>query len=152
MEDPTPPDHYGPPINGQVPKCHGGVPRSVHDSQHSIRNGEHKMNSKLWMVLSASLLAVLWIGIGNPSSSDAGSENSGKAVIIQCVVENTNPDPAGNGPFIIRVFASSSSAGAPVVSSGGECAQAIASVLAAGFQLNNVEINLTYGPLYTLIK
>src|SRR5262245_40224349 len=61
------------------------------------------------------------------------------------------PDPAGAGPFIIRVYASSSSAGAPGVQNGGKCAQAIASVLAAGFQLFNVT-NSTYGPQYTLIK
>ena len=110
------------------------------------------MTSKFWVVLSASLLTVLWTWGGNPSNSDAASsENHGKAVIIQCVVENTNPDPAGAGPYIIRVFASSSSAGAPVVQNGGECAQAIASVLAAGFQLFNVT-NSAYGPQYALIK
>src|SRR5262245_38808599 len=112
------------------------MPKSVHDSQHSIRNGEHKMNSKSWMVISASLLAVLWIWGGNPSNSDAQPPqpvpNQGKAVLIQCLVENTNPDPTGSGPYMIRVFTSSSSAGAPVVPNGGECAQAVASVLAAG--------------------
>ena len=112
------------------------------------------MNSKFWMVLSASLLAVLGTWGGNPSSFDASAaskESQGKAVIIQCVLENTNPDPAGAGPWIIRVFASSSSAGAPSVPSGGDCAQAVASVLAAGFQLDNVAIS-SFGPQYTFIK
>jgi len=41
------------------------------------------MKSKFWMVLSASLLAVLWTW-GGPSSADAqSSRNQGKAVIIQ---------------------------------------------------------------------
>jgi len=112
------------------------------------------MNSKFWMVLSASLLTVLWTWGGNPSSFDASAsvkESQSKAVIIQCVLQNTNPDPAGAGPYIIRVYASSSSAGAPAVENGGECAQALASVLAAGFQLDNVAIT-PYGPQYTLIK
>ena len=113
------------------------------------------MNSKFWMVVSASLLTVLWTWGGTPSSFDAsaaGRDNQSKAVIIQCVLENTSPDPAGAGPYIIKVFASSSSTGAPVVQNGGECAQAVASVLAAGFQLDNVTTNPTYGPQYTLTK
>jgi hypothetical protein len=107
------------------------------------------MNSKFWMVLSTSLLAVLGVGIGNPSSSNAQPvQNHSKAVIIQCVV-NTGP-PEGGGPIVLQVFASSSSPGAPVPA-GSECAQALASVLAAGFQLNNVVVS-AYGPQYTLIK
>lgn len=113
------------------------------------------MNSKFWMVLSASLLAVLGTWGGIPlifDASAAAKESQSKAVIIQCVLENTNPDPAGAGPYIIRVFASSGSAGAPAVQNGSECAQALASVLAAGFQLDNVAIISPYGPQYTLIK
>jgi len=114
------------------------------------------MNSKSWMVISASLLAVLWIWGGTPSRSDAQPAqpvpNNGKAVIIQCTQMSTGPDPALGGPYILTVFLSSSSAGAPIVN-GGECAQAIASVLAAGFQLNNVAMSPNYGgPIYTLIK
>jgi hypothetical protein len=111
------------------------------------------MNSKFWMVLSASLLTVLWTWGGNPSSFDAsaaGKESQSKAVIILCVV-NTGP-PEGGGPISIIVFGSSSSTGAPVVQSGSECAQALASVLAAGFQLDNVTTSPYGGPQYTLIK
>lgn len=135
-------------------KRYCGGPSSLYDSKQSIRKGENNMNSKFWMVLSASLLTVLWTWGGNPSSVDASAarkENQSKAVIIQCVLENTSGDPAGAGPYIIRVFSSSSSAGAPVVQNGSECAQAIASVLAAGFELDNVAIS-PYGPQYTLIK
>lgn len=112
------------------------------------------MKSKFWTVGIVLLLAVLWTWGGIPLISDASAiaaESHSKAVIIQCVVENANPDPAGAGPYIIRVFASSSSAGAPGVESGSQCAQAVGSVLAAGFQLANVTIS-PYGPQYTLIK
>jgi hypothetical protein len=110
------------------------------------------MNSKL-MILSASLLAVLWTWGGNPSSSDAQpGQNHSKAVIIQCTLLSIGPDPAVGGPYIISVSVSSSSAGAPVVPNGGECAQAIASVLAAGFQLDNVLMSPSGQTQYTLIK
>ena len=103
------------------------------------------------LVLSVSLLAVLWTCIGNPSSSDAaGSEIHGKAVIIQCVV-NTGP-PEGGAPPVILVYGTSSSEGAPVVQNGSQCAQALASVLAAGFQLFSVTISPFAVTEYTLIK
>jgi hypothetical protein len=111
------------------------------------------MNGKFWMVGSASLLAALWTWGGNPLIFDASAaekESQSKAVIVLCVV-NTGP-PEGGGPTSITVFGSSSSAGAPVVQSGSECAQALASVLAAGLQLDNVTTS-PFGMLqYTLIK
>ena len=111
------------------------------------------MNSKFWMVLSASLLAVLWTWEGIPlifDASAAAKESQSKAVIIVCVLNTGSPE--GGGPVSIIVYGSSSSAGAPVVQNGSDCAQALASVLAAGFQLDNT-ITSPYGwPQYTLIK
>jgi hypothetical protein len=47
---------------------------------------------------------------------------------------------------------SSSSAGAPIVMSGAECAQALADVLSAGFKLQEVKGTASYDLNYILIK
>ena len=102
------------------------------------------MNSKFWMVLSASLLAVLWTWGGNASSYDAPAARNSQAVVIVCF----NNGPVANPPIL--VYSSSSSTGAPAVPVGSECAQALASVLTAGFELSSVTPGLS-GVQYTLI-
>ena len=104
------------------------------------------MNSKFWMVLSVSLLAVLWTWGGNALSFDASTARSSQsqAVVFICL----NNGQGANPPIL--VLSSSSSVGAPVVLPGSECAQALASVLTAGFQLSNVAGGM--GVQYTLIK
>ena len=104
------------------------------------------MNTKFWMVLSAALLAVLWIWGGNPSSSDAAPpQGQSNAVIIVCQGQGMPPITS----FTVAAF--SSSVGTPVITLGSDCAPALASVLAAGFHLENV-INASFGSQYTLIK
>ena len=105
------------------------------------------MNSKFWMVLSASLLAVLWTWGGNPLSYDASAaqHSQSQVVVIICSEDGFNP------LHPITVQRSSSSAGAPAVPVGSECAQALASVLTAGFQLSS-NVTAGMGVQYTLIK
>ena len=107
------------------------------------------MNSKFWMVLSASLLAVLWTWGGNPLSYDASAARNSQSqvVVILCSEDSFLQPPP------ITVHSSSSSAGAPMVAAGNgsSCAQALASVLSAGFQLtSNVVAGM--GVQYTLVK
>jgi len=104
------------------------------------------MNSKFWMVLSVSLLAVLWTWGGNALSFDASTarNSQSQAVVIVCF----NNGPVANPPIL--VYSSSSSTGAPAVPVGSECAQALASVLTAGFELSSVTPGLS-GVQYTLI-
>lgn len=107
------------------------------------------MNSKFWMVLSASLLAVLWTWGGNPLSYDASAAQSSQSQVVVIICSEDGFDPLH--PIIVQ--RSSSSAGAPAVPAGpgNGCAQGLASVLAAGFQLSS-NVNAGMGVQYTLIK
>ena len=103
------------------------------------------------MVLSIFMLTVLWTWGGNPLSFDASAaqDASPKGKVEAVVIICFNNSPVANPPIL--VYGSSSSAGAPAVSVGSECAQALASVLTAGFQLSTVT-NAFSGVQYTLIK
>lgn len=79
-------------------------------------------------------------------SEDASSRGKAEVVIILCGAGGPPPENA------ITVAGFSGSGGAPTVQVGVECAQALASVLSAGFQLRDVASGGLGGVLYTLIK
>ena len=119
------------------------------------------MRSAFWKVLAVSLLTGLWMWGGAPFSIDASaalnqdSEDTsrrGKAevVIIICQLVGTGT-PIGSAPYNVTVAGVSHSAGGPAVQVGGECAQALASVMSAGFRLRDVEVLNVGGVQYTLV-
>ena len=119
------------------------------------------MRSIFWKVLAVSLLTGLWTWGGAPFSFDASaalnqdSEDTsrrGKAevVIISCQIVGTGT-PIGSAPYTMTVAGVSHSGGGPAVQVGTECGQALASALAAGFRLRDVEAQSIVGLIYTLI-
>ena len=119
------------------------------------------MKSTSWMVLATFLLAGLLTCAEIPLSHDAAAaqgqdsedaSRKGKAevVIIVCQTVGTGT-PIGSAPFNVTVEGVSRSGGGPAVQVGGECAQALASVMSAGFRLRDVAVHNFAGVLYTLI-
>jgi hypothetical protein len=115
------------------------------------------MKGTFWTMLSASLLAGLltWGNVpwGNDASAAQGHDpdntlGTGKAeaVIIVCRVSPDFP------PTQLFVAGFSKSSGAPEVQVGAQCAQALASVLSAGFRLRDVAIIEQLSTQYTLIN
>ena len=116
------------------------------------------MKRTFWIVLlSNSLLAALltWGGSRlNHEASAQGKDHDGgpargrnaEVVVIVCETDIVST------PSVITVLASSSSEGAPTVSVGSECAQALASVLDAGFRLRDATSILGLRVQYTLIN
>lgn len=82
-------------------------------------------------------------------SAAQGQDSKAEVVIILCGAGTGLPPPQNEN---ITVAASSSSGGAPTVQVGVQCAQALVSVLSAGFQLRDVESGNVGGVVYTLIN
>ena len=119
------------------------------------------MKSTSWMVLAPSLLAGLltWAEIPltydasaaqGQDSEDASRKGKAEVVIIVCQPVGTGT-PIGSAPFLVTVEGFSRSGGGPAVQVGGECAQALASVMSAGFRIRDVAVHGYAGVLYTLI-
>lgn len=112
------------------------------------------MKRTFWIVLSTALLAVLLTWGGNRLRYEASAQDKdhegpihqGKAEVVVIVCETD----IGSVPPVITVLASSSSRGAPTVSVGSECAQALASVLTAGFRIRDAASLLGLRVQYTL--
>ena len=119
------------------------------------------MKSTSWMLFVPSLLAELltWaaIPLGYDASAGQGQDSSdtpriGKAevVIIICQTIGTGT-PIGSAPFNVTVAGVSHSSEGPAVQVGADCAQAVASVLSAGFRIRDVEVLPVTGLIYTLV-
>ena len=120
------------------------------------------MKSTSWMVLAPSLLAGLltWAEIPlsydasaaqGQDSEDASRKGKAEVVIIVCQGVGTGT-PIGSPPYTLTVAGVSRSAGGPAVQVGAECAQAVASVLSAGFQLRDVaDLTIFNTVQYTMI-
>jgi hypothetical protein len=113
---------------------------------------------KTTLLAASSLIGLLTLGgvllDHNPASAvlaqdsvDASSRGKADVVLILC---GTNGPPPMNTSIIVTAF--SGSIGAPTVQLGVECAQGLASVLSAGFQLRDVASGNVGGVLYTLSK
>jgi len=109
------------------------------------------MKRTSWTLLAAFLLTGLSTWGEIPLSHDAAAAQSqdsedasrkGKAevVIIVCGPVGTGT-PIGSAPFNVTVQGVSRSSGGPAVQVGGECAQALASVMSAGFRLRDVAVH-----------
>jgi hypothetical protein len=102
------------------------------------------MRKRFLILLLASLvMTVLLSGVVRPSIAEAN------VVLMSCLV-----DTADTSAFrAIRISAASSSAKAPELPTGGQtnCAQGLAVLLAAGFELISVEGGAK-GALYTLYR
>ncbi len=90
------------------------------------------------------LVTMLILGMSPEASADGAKE----VVIINCTL--SPPGPVLKDGY--EVALSSNSAGAPVVSSGTECAQAVADVLSAGFKLKTVKGTSSFDLNYILVK
>ena len=120
------------------------------------------MKSTSWRVLAPSLLIGLltWAAIPlnydvyaaqGQDSEDASRRGKAEVVIIICQAVGTGT-PIGSPPYNVTVQGVSRSGGGPTVQVGGECAQAVASVMSAGYQLRDVGVlNFFGGVQYTLI-
>jgi hypothetical protein len=97
------------------------------------------------------LMTMLILGV----SPEASADGIKGVVIINCGIKYgeflPGPDPFPEAIGYDVPF-SSSSAGAPIVTSGAECAQAVADVLSAGFKLQEVKGTSSGDLSYILIK
>ncbi|GEM_PF-1571078 len=86
----------------------------------------------------------------------AFADRTTDVVMINCSVKFSDVIPGPPFPTPepeeYVVFVSSSSAGAPVVAKGTDCAQAMADVLSAGFELRRVKGTQSHDLNYILIK
>jgi hypothetical protein len=105
----------------------------VLDASKHIK-GDSQMKNVLLRVVSTSFLAaILMLGV---SISDAAASGSLQVVTFVCA-----PTEAGT----ITVAGASSSTGAPSVSVGANCSQAVVDMLSAGFKLVSNSSNGTGG-------
>jgi len=120
------------------------------------------MKSTSWKVLAPSLLIGLltWIAIQSnydvsaaqgQDSEDASRRGKAEVVIIICQTVGMGT-PIGSSPYSVLVQGVSRSGGGPAVQVGSECAQAVASVMSAGYRIRNVgTLSIYGGTQYTLI-
>jgi hypothetical protein len=96
------------------------------------------------------LMTMLILGV----SPEASADGIKGVVIINCSTKFGDPLPGEWEPEAIgyEVPFSSSSAGSPIVTSGADCAQAVADVLSAGFKLQEVKGTGSGDLSYILIK
>jgi hypothetical protein len=118
--------------------------------------------STSWRVLAPSLLIGLltWAAIPlnydvsaaqGQDSEDASRRGKAEVVIIICQAVGTGT-PIGSPPYNVTVQGVSRSGGGSTVQVGGECAQAVASVMSAGYRLRDVGVLSFFGGVqYTLI-
>src|SRR5262245_6905032 len=120
------------------------------------------MKSTSWRVLAPSLLIVLLTCTAIPSNDDVSaaqgqdSEDTsrrGKAEVVILICQIVGTTSQGLAPYNVIVQGVSHSGGAPAVHVGDECAQAVASVMSAGYRIRDVEqLSLLYGGTqYTLV-
>lgn len=105
--------------------------------------------TKRVLILVSLLTLVLLLGVNGLSTavSPGGADN---VVIVSCLVDTAGTPAAFRA---IKVAGASSSAHAPEVPTGARtnCAQTLAALLSAGFELMNVEGSAS-GALYTLYR
>jgi hypothetical protein len=98
------------------------------------------------------LMTMLILGV----SPEASADGIKGVVIINCGIKFGESSPDDPFPFPesigYEVPFSSSSAGSPIVTSGADCAQAVADVLSAGFKLQIVKGTGSGDLNYILIK
>jgi len=100
--------------------------------------------------LAVSLFAALLAGpnafaIQSQNLDEPRREGKAEVVIIVCQLVGTGT-PIGSPPYLVTVAGFSRSSGGAAVEVGAECAQAVASVLSAGFRLHDV----IAGPISTV--
>lgn len=102
--------------------------------------------------ISCVLIASLtWLGIhiGHDVTAAEGYDNqpphAGKTQIVLLLCHLT----ASFDGFLVQVY--SHSGGAPLIQTGTDCAQGLASVLSAGYRIRDIQVLQNTDALYTLI-
>jgi hypothetical protein len=118
----------------------------------SLNNGRCQMKKMILPSLVISLLVVVFV----PGNTKMGSEALAKpqahdAALLMCVADPVQSAPPS--PRSILVHAFSTSANVRAATPGTDCAQALADLFKAGFQIQNVQpLFNTNGSFFTLTK